>query len=630
MTLLNQKFITLLFYTICIAGNIFAQNRIDLFIETVHRDSLDATYYVPATPKPLNGYPAILFVHGFSLSKDWDTSNCSFYSKAGYMTMCYSVRGHGKSTGGSTIMSTKERLDLADVVNFLKSLPDIDTNKIGLSGGSQGGLHGLWAIADDLPVWAVSSDVIVPQWASDMLVNGSIRRTVLLLHQSNIGVRFDAVRDTLWNFIRADDYDSFSEKFIRDRDIDTFQLNNKTVPSLRLLKWQDHYFSGDDGIESFSHYIGIKKLYIGTSGHFSDISENERLYQNSTVTRWFDYFLKDIQNGILDEPVYTYAYSHLPMDSLGYFSWTRSQEYSFPPNGITRTKFYIAADSTLLFSAPTHSDTFTLQNNYLNPAYTFDTAYVEGFKGPRFDILLPKQTLSFTSPVLWEDISWIGVPKIRFFVHSDYQKFPLHVQIFEVDSTGKKYFINRINYTARHWQTGSSDWLTAEGLAYAHKFTRGSRIRIEITNIDKTNRKLLGDFPFVVPIFSQSSATIISDEFHPCYIEIPMIGDPTSVVLAGADTPDQFELLQNYPNPFNPSTKINYHLPIDGWVTINVYNVLGQQVMTMVNELKKVGEYEVGFNGEKLSSGVYFYRLTIQPFDGSQIFTKIRKMMLVK
>ncbi|MBI5021457.1 MAG: alpha/beta fold hydrolase [Ignavibacteriales bacterium] len=630
MTFYNKRKLSILVLLLIFANCLLSQTRTDLYIETVHKDTLDATYYVPTTPKPANGYPAILFVHGFSLSKDWDTSNCSFYSKSGYFTMCYSVRGHGKSTGGSTIMSTKERSDLADVVNFLKSLPEVDTNKIGLSGGSQGGLHGLWAIADDLPVRAVSSDVIVPHWASDMLMNGSIRRTVLLLHQSNIGVRFDPIRDTLWNYIRTDDYDAFASKFIPGRDIDTSQLNNKSIPSLRLLKWQDHYFSADDGIKSFADYGGMKKLYLGTHGHFSDVNSMESSYQHSIVSRWLDYFLKDVQNGILDEPTYTYAYSHLPMDSLGYFSWTRNQEVAYPPAGITENKFYLAPDSMLLFSTPTHSDTFTLLNNYLNPAYTFDTAYIEGFRGSRFNVLLPKKTISFTSPVLWEDIIWIGTPRVKFFVQSDYEKFPLHIQIYEVDSEGNKYFINRINYTARHWIPGESKWIEIDGIAHAHKFLKGSRIRIEITNIDKTNRKYLGDYPFVVPMLSQTGANIMVDEVHPAYIAIPMIGDPTSVVLASDFIPDRFELSQNYPNPFNPSTKINYQLPIDGWVTIDVYNVLGQEVMTLINEYKRIGKYEVGFNGEKLSSGVYFYRLIIQPFDGSRAFTKIRKMMLVK
>ncbi len=615
---------------LCLLQTAFTQNRYDFFIVTTHSDSLDATCYIPTLTKPPNGYPVILFVHGFSLSKDYDTSNCSVYSKSGYVTMCYSVRGHGKSTGGSTIMSVKERSDLEEVFNFLKSMPEVDSTKIGLSGGSQGGLHGLWAIADDLPVRAVSSDVIVPHWASDMLVNGSVRRTVLLLLQQNLGVRFDPIRDTLWSYMREDNFDAFAEHFVKERDIDTSQLNSKTIPSLRLLKWQDHYFTAADGIQSFKDYGGIKKLYLGTRGHFSDVVNSERLYQSDIVTRWFNYFLRDQQNGILDEPIYTYAYSHLPMDSLGYFSWTRKQELAWPPSGIELRKFYLASDSMLLFSSTSHTDTFTLANNYLIPAYTFDTAYIEGFKGPRFDVLLPKQTLSFTSPVLWEDVLWIGAPKMKLFVQSNNDKFPLHAQIYEVDSTDQKYFINRINFTARHWSPGTSNWIEVEGIEHAHKFSRGSRIRIELTNIDKTNRLMLGDSPFVVPMFAQASATIYAGESHPSYIELPLIGSPTAVDQLADKIPEAYSILENYPNPFNPITTIHFTVRDAGFVTVEVFDIIGREVETLVEENLQSGLYKKQWDTFHWSSGVYLCRISIKLDKSETLQTQVHKMMLIR
>ena len=88
--------------------------------------------------------------------------------------------------------------------------------------------------------------------------------------------------------------------------------------------------------------------------------------------------------------------------------------------------------------------------------------------------------------------------------------------------------------------------------------------------------------------------------------------------------PSEFILHQNYPNPFNPSTKISWQSPVSGHQTLKVYDVLGNEVATLVNEHRNAGSYEVDFNASALSSGVYFYR--IQAGD----FIETKKMMLVK
>ncbi len=88
--------------------------------------------------------------------------------------------------------------------------------------------------------------------------------------------------------------------------------------------------------------------------------------------------------------------------------------------------------------------------------------------------------------------------------------------------------------------------------------------------------------------------------------------------------PDKYSLEQNYPNPFNPVTRINFDIPKQGLVTMKVFDVLGREVKTLVNEVKAPGVYSVDFNGTELSSGVYFYRLE------SNGFTDIKKMLLIK
>jgi hypothetical protein len=89
-------------------------------------------------------------------------------------------------------------------------------------------------------------------------------------------------------------------------------------------------------------------------------------------------------------------------------------------------------------------------------------------------------------------------------------------------------------------------------------------------------------------------------------------------------TPATYELSQNYPNPFNPSTQIRFAIPQEGMVNIKVFNTLGQEVATLVNEYRNAGNYEVDFNASNLTSGIYFYTIT------SNNFTQTKKMMLLK
>jgi hypothetical protein len=91
--------------------------------------------------------------------------------------------------------------------------------------------------------------------------------------------------------------------------------------------------------------------------------------------------------------------------------------------------------------------------------------------------------------------------------------------------------------------------------------------------------------------------------------------------------PTEFNLSQNYPNPFNPVTKINYDLPKDGRVKLVIYDILGREIRTLVNELKQAGRYTVEFNGTQFASGVYFYWIQVE---GGKTYTSVKKMVLVK
>ena len=89
-------------------------------------------------------------------------------------------------------------------------------------------------------------------------------------------------------------------------------------------------------------------------------------------------------------------------------------------------------------------------------------------------------------------------------------------------------------------------------------------------------------------------------------------------------TPTEYALDQNYPNPFNPSTKISYSLKEEGLVTLKVYDILGKEIVTLVNENKPAGFYEAEFNASQLPSGMYIYKIQ------SGSFSDVKKMLLTK
>jgi len=175
--------------------------------------------------------------------------------------------------------------------------------------------------------------------------------------------------------------------------------------------------------------------------------------------------------------------------------------------------------------------------------------------------------------------------------------------------------------------------------------TNNSNEQLELTSYYSRSSifSIVDNFPFplqpyqnkVLQIqFSPDSIGVFLDDIHlrmqkenemiTQVIKVLGYSDPSVDVETGNIHPKKYKLMQNYPNPFNPTTTIKYQIPEMSFVTIKVYDVLGNEIVTLVNEEKSAGSYEIEFDATGLPSGIYFYQLKA----GSFIQTK--KMILIK
>ena len=117
-----------------------------------------------------------------------------------------------------------------------------------------------------------------------------------------------------------------------------------------------------------------------------------------------------------------------------------------------------------------------------------------------------------------------------------------------------------------------------------------------------------------VMIFSFSTLTFANTQSHS---DNPKSGK-------GAGQTNDYKLYQNYPNPFNPSTVVGFKLNQSGYVSLKVYNLVGNVVATLIGEYKQAGNYEVEFDASNLTAGVYLYKLQINDF------SSVKRMTLIK
>ena len=189
------------------------------------------------------------------------------------------------------------------------------------------------------------------------------------------------------------------------------------------------------------------------------------------------------------------------------------------------------------------------------------------------------------------------------------QNDSIHVNEFERDKLILKNFGSAKNYNLQVRSANPSEAKEFNHVNISLSNKSSHQVVPDWNNLDLGTVKILidngNDGSIDDSMFVSNDATGIDDFF-------------------ASNNPNEFHLYQNYPNPFNPTTTISFNLPKQSHITLKVYNILGQEVAILMNEVKSAGSYREVFNASSLPSGVYVYKLTA----GSYIETK--KMLLLK
>ena len=600
---------------------------------------MDCLKWIPNSLAPQGGWPTVMMVHGYGDNKETLSEFCRLQAEYGYYTVTYSVRGQGLSGGLSNLISTLEADDLIEIVNWVKSdsVNGSNPGKILIMGGSQGGVVPLIAATRGLQVAAIINSVAPPDFASSWIENGCTKMTLLwTIDYTPDTARYNSQVINMRTWITTEtkaNWDSLAHYLPIDRDFIT-GLPNITTPLLIEAAWQDKFFNADGWMQNIDKLTGAQYTsYLGAvRGHGSDISLTEDTWHMEWFNNFFFQTLWNMQTPIFTQAKYQYASTKFPVIDNQYFTFSHDSSSVLLRNISTPMRLYLNKSGALKTTVQTGNSNETLKNQIKNN-YTLQTAINEEFTGTNFKNKFKKDSLVFTSAALTTSLEWTGAPVVRLDYKSTASTFcQFNYQIYEVLPNGTKRFINRANFTDRNYTKNSRRQVTFRGHAHSHIFAAGSKIQIMIKNLDQavTDETFFRTNPFVLPVMNDGNHTVYLSSNS--YVELPIVSNTTSDMVhmfaednaVENNSPYTFSLTQNYPNPFNPSTMIQYTIAGAQKVELKVYDLLGREVQTLVNDTQNPGSYNVMFNAQNLSSGIYFYKLT------AGNFSEVKKMTLVK
>ena len=463
---------------------------------------LDTSVCIPDGSTPDGGWPGVLLVHGHgdAGSKASTLERGRRYAERGYLTVCYSVRGQGGSEGLSFHLGARELFDLQDMVDWTLHECPVHPKKLAVAGSSQGGWHSHMAAAHHPAVATVVPENIFADFAEFAVSNGCLSRW-FFTRTMRRRIMTAGLQELARQWAISGEWHRLQE-WVRPFSPLLF-TNRIRCPVFIVHGWHDVGMWPNDVIALYNRLDVPKKLYLGGGGHDGQDNAQAEQLRQTLIDRWLDYWLKGIQNGIMDES---------PVTTVRRPDWRHFETGSLPLENPATLKLYLQVDGKLDSEPPQLPDTHANINNVpLDPDYSLRSAIYDDMAGVSQG--LAHEVATFEGQPLAQSLEILGIPHFQLHLLCNRPYFQVHAELFDIAPDDKATLITRAHFGTQTANPGSHTTLDMAGRAIGYQVAAGHRLRLVVSNFNTT---------YTFPIFDPFCARLYHDNARPSLVELPL------------------------------------------------------------------------------------------------------------
>jgi putative CocE/NonD family hydrolase len=459
---------------------------------------LSAALYVPKGEGP---FPAVIMVHSWMLSRWQCHLYAPYFASAGYLVLAYDCRGWGSSQGQVHCADPQYEInDLVDAIDWLVDASDLPLKDgaLGVTGISYGGGHSYLIASRDPRVgavvpmngWTDLKESLTPQgslkvvWGMALLLSAS---WATKLNPANVLYKW--VSTLLFRREDHQAYRAYEEDMRSRSSLD--QVGEVSCPMLIVTAWNDELFEPNQIMKYFQELDAPKMLYISNGIHGLDPGLGPRLWGKDIwelTRRWFDYWLRGEENGILSEPAVRL-----------YSPWRQSmiEEPEWPPPDMEMHKMYLWKNNGDYKISSRHAGergSTTLKPSLLSLATSGPTlvrpqAFGLNMPGTRREA--GEGFFSFTTSPSKRDYELLGIPNLRLVLRPLGSRAQINALLYDVPPEGLPRLITHGTMTLEDPNPGEETAVSMDLIARDYLIEKGNRIRLTLSG---------SNFPFALPV----------------------------------------------------------------------------------------------------------------------------------